>query len=129
MGDEHHLGWKKLLEGYPWFSKEDQYPIRAYSEFMPPPRLGQRPYGEIDISLFPENDDYGWNISEVEEAYELQPGLTNLAHQIVREIVELGQGKPAHRISGHQGRNLVDNPYWPPELGVNKLASCLKRNM
>jgi hypothetical protein len=111
-------GWKKLLEGYPWLSKTERYTIRAYSEFMPPPRLGQRPYGDVDSSLFSDDDDYGWNISEIEEAYELQPGLVNLAHQIVGEVVELGQGKGAYRIFGHQGRNLVNNPYWPPELAA-----------
>jgi hypothetical protein len=30
-------GWKRLLEGYPWFDREGAYPIPAYSEFMPSP--------------------------------------------------------------------------------------------
>lgn len=33
-------------------------------------------------------------------------------------IVELGQGKPSYRISGYRSRNLVNNPYWPPELAA-----------
>lgn len=115
MKNKEPDGWKKLLEGYPCLSKTDRYPVQAYSEFMPPPLLGRRPYGDVDASLFPDDDDYGWNISEIEEVYELQPGLVNLAHQIVGEIVDLGHGKPAFRIGGHQGRNLVGNPYWPPE--------------
>lgn len=118
MPDEGLKGWRQLLCGYPWFSKENQYPIQAYSEFMPPPRLGKRPCGEVDTSLFSEDDDWGWNISEIEEEYELKPGLANLASQIINEIVELGQGKSAYKIAGHERRNLVDNPYWPPELAA-----------
>ena len=41
-------GWKQLLAGWPWFEGEGSYPIAAYSEFMPPPRLSRRPYGTID---------------------------------------------------------------------------------
>jgi hypothetical protein len=118
MNSKDLIGWRKLVEGYPWFSGEGRYPIPAYSEFMPPPRLGRRPYGEMDVSLFAEDDDFGWYVSEVEEEYELQPGLTSLAHQIVSEVTELGQGKPAYRIVGHQRRDLVDNPYWPPDLAA-----------
>ena len=112
------IGWHKLVEGYPWFSALDKYPIPAYSEFMPPPRLGRRPYGETDFSLFVDDDAFGWNVSEIEETYELQPGLTNLADQIMSEIIELGRGQAAHRIAGHQRRNLNNNPYWPPELAT-----------
>jgi hypothetical protein len=31
-------------------------------------------------------------------------------------ILKLGKGLPQHYISGHGGENLVNNPYWPPEL-------------
>ena len=116
MGKAEPVGWQKLLRGYPWFSGKGRYPIPAYSEFMPPPRLGQTPYGDVYISQFVKDDPFGWYISEVEEEFELQPGLSNLANQIVKQIVELGQGKPAYSIAGQAGRNLVDNPYWPPEL-------------
>jgi hypothetical protein len=118
MTEEGLAGWRKLLSGYPWTLKDGRYLIPAYSEYMPPPLVGKRPYGEVDASLFSDDDEYGWNISEVEEEYELRPGLANLARQIVGEMVELGQGKPAYRIGGHHGRNLVDNPYWPPELAA-----------
>jgi len=33
-------GWKRLLAGAPWFRGRGKYTIRAYSEFLPPPRLG-----------------------------------------------------------------------------------------
>ena len=112
-------GWPSLLAGYPWFEGERAYPIPAYSEFMPAPRLGRRPLGEEDTSIFDPSDDFGWQISEQEEQYELGPGLANLANQILRELVELGEGKPAWHIAGHRGRNLVDNPFWPPDLAAH----------
>ena len=103
MGKAEPVGWQKLLNGYPWFSGKGQYPIPAYSEFMPPPRLGQSPYGNLDISPFVKDDPFGWYISEVEEEFELQPGLQIIANQIVKQIAELGQGKPAYNIAGQNG--------------------------
>jgi hypothetical protein len=111
-------GWKALLEGYPWFTGAGHYPLPAYSEFMPAPRLGRRAYGEVDAPLFSEDDLYGWHIPEMQQEHELQPGLPSLAQQIVESLVKLGQGQPAYDISGHQGRNLVDNPCWPPDLAA-----------
>ena len=116
MAQESAVGWLKLVEGFPWFTGEGRYPIRAYSEFMPPPRLGMRPYTETDVSLFTETDPFGWNITEVEEEFELRVGIAELSRKIEDQLVELGEGKPATRIAGHEGRNLRDNPYWPPEL-------------
>ena len=116
MSKTDFVGWKKLVKGYPWFSGKDQYPIPAYSEFLPPPHLGHSSYDGLDDSVFEEDDLFGWHVSEVEEEHELQPGLSSLAHQIVEEIIKLGQGKPAYRIAGQQGRNLEGNPYWSPEL-------------
>jgi hypothetical protein len=118
MDSINSTGWHKLVEGYQTSSAQAQYQIPAYSEFMPPPRLGIRPYGEIDTSLFSDDDAFGWSVSEIEEEYELKPGLANLAQQIMNQIVELGTGKPAHHIAGHNRRNLADNPYWPPDLAA-----------
>ncbi len=125
MNEADSAGWKKLEKGYPLFSGKNQYPIPAYSEFMPPPRFGQSLYGEIDNSHFVEDDPCGWNVSEAEQELELQPGLSSLANQIVKQIVELGQGKPAYSIAGQMGRNLIDNPYWPSDLA--KQAGKLSR--
>jgi hypothetical protein len=118
MVESDSAGWKKLLTGYPCFSGKAQYPIPAYSEFMPPPRLGLTPYGERDDSVNAEGDPYNWYVSEVEEEHELQPGLANLAHQILEEIVKLGRGQAAYHIGGPQARNLLNNIYWPPELAA-----------
>jgi len=45
---------------------------------------------------------------EIEEELELQPGLSMLANQILRQIVELGQGKPAYAISSQKEHHLID---------------------
>ena len=110
--------WKKILAGYPWFEGAGRFPLPAYSEFMPPPRLGRRPYGAIYSALFSADDPYGWRVSEIEQEYELNPGLENLARQILGQLVELGRGLPAHHIAGHNRRNLENNPYWSPEIAA-----------
>ena len=76
-------GWKQLLAGAPWFQRPGAFPVEAYSEFVPPPRLGPKPYGTTGIDPRPERDLFGWNITEYEEAFELRPGLEMLAHRAV----------------------------------------------
>jgi hypothetical protein len=85
----------------------------AYSEFMPPPRVGRKPYGAEDPLLFRADDPVGWHISEYEELMELRPGLEHLAGELIRAMEHLGNGRSAHGI----GRAKLDgNPYWPSEL-------------
>jgi hypothetical protein len=115
---ENLTGWLKLLEGYPWFNCKDCYPIIAYSESMPPPRLGRKPYGKTDHRIFDEADPWGWKISELEENYELKPGIEHIGQQIMNNIIKLGKGLPRHQIGGHGGENLINNPYWPAELAT-----------
>jgi hypothetical protein len=114
-------GWKRLLDGAPWFEGEGAYPIEAYSEFMPPPRFGPKPYGTWGVNPLPADDPFGWKVTEYEEAFELRPGLEALAHGAVHAMVHLSKGDPAHGIS--RGK-LANNPYWPPELveAAGKLA-------
>ncbi len=112
------VGWPRLLEGYPWFGREGQFYLPAYSEFMPPPRVGRLPYADSDRGGYAGADAFGWPVSEAEEAWELRPGLEHLAKLIMNELVHLGQGLPAHYIGGHGGVNLQDNPYWPPQLAA-----------
>src|SRR5947209_4509712 len=109
-------GWHQLLDGYPWFAGKGRFPLTAYSEFMPPPRLGRSPYGATDLLATPDPDPFAWHVSEFEEEYELRPGLEHLAQQVVGAMTRLGQGKPVYPIAGHQHANLTDNPYWPAEL-------------
>lgn len=109
-------GWQKLTAGHPWYNCEDCFPLPAYSEFMPSPRLGISLLGNLDNSLFAEDDPYGWRITEMEEEYELKPGIEHVGQQIMNNLIKLGKGLPEHYIHGHGGQNLKDNPYWPPEL-------------
>ena len=118
MSDTERSGWQALMEGFPWFAGRGQYPLPAYSEFMPPPRLGRKPYGDREGLPFSDDDPFGWAITEVEEELELRPGLEHLAGEIVGALVRLGEGKTEFRIPGHKGRNLLNNPFWPPELAA-----------
>lgn len=115
MNTSDAFGWKRLIADYPWFEGTGSYPIPAYSEFMPPPRLGLSQYGSVD-TVFSEDDPYGWHVSEVEQEFELNPGLDKIAGEILGQLLELGRGLPAHHIAGHRRRNLEDNPYWPAEI-------------
>jgi hypothetical protein len=124
MAENKSIGWKKLMDGYPWYNCEGCYPLPAYSEFMPSPLLGRKPLGEVDSELFDENDPYGWHITEMEEEYELRPGIVHVGNQIINNIIKLGKGQKENHIQGHKGMNLKDNPYWPPELSF-KAGSLL----
>lgn len=114
-------GWNTLLEGWPWFAGLGRYAINAYSEFMPPPRLGHRPYGSEDALLFQSEDPLGWHVTEYEEGLELDPGLTTIAQLILEKMIHLASGRPDHSIPE---ADLETNPYWPRLLAdhVGSLA-------
>ncbi|MGD0582749.1 MAG: M28 family peptidase [Bacteroidales bacterium] len=116
MTEKQYEGWQRLMDGYPWFDCDGCYHLPAYSEFMPSPIIGRKPLGETDPEVFSEDDLYGLKISEMEEEYELRPGIAHIGHQIMSNIVKLGLGQTEHHIHGHGGKNLIDNPYWPDEL-------------
>jgi hypothetical protein len=108
-------GWKQLIPEAGWCTGPGRYPIEAYSEFMPPPCLGVKPYGNEppDTQLFHDDDPFGWYVHEFDEARELRPGLRQVAEQIVPKVSGLLGGKHEHGIAG---RDLDDNAYWPKEL-------------
>lgn len=106
-------GWQQLLAEESPFRASGKYPITAYSEFMPPPRLGRKACGRVDSLLFAEDDPWGWHVTEYEELLEIQPGLTQLARHLLASLHHLGRGEPAHGISRNK---LAGNPYWPEEL-------------
>ncbi len=116
MEKTDQIGWAKLLEGVPWFNCDGCFPLPAYSEFMPPPKLGRKPLGDIDSMLFSAENPFGWNISELEEENELRPGLNHAGRQIMHHIINFGKGLSEHHIPGHGGQNLMNNPYWTKEL-------------
>ena len=69
-------GWHRLILCLDVFRGEGKYPIAAYSEFMPPPGLGRKPYGDgtPDPFLFDPADPFGWQVTEFEEELEMRPG-------------------------------------------------------
>lgn len=111
-----NVGWHAFMQGYPWFKGAGNFPLPAYSEFMPPPRVGINLFGEVDRRIFVESNPYGWGVPEVQEEYELKPGLASIAAQTMLQLRELGLGRHALRLGGPGGRNLQNNPYWPDEL-------------
>ncbi len=106
-------GWKKLFAGSRGCQGEGAYPIPAYSEFMPAPRVGLHPYGNRPSGFFSAQDPWGWPVTEYEEAFELQPGMKDFARHILGSLVRLGRGENAHGISRSK---LAGNPCWPDEL-------------
>ncbi len=106
-------GWKQLLAGQTWYRGPGRCPIAAYSEFMPPPRLGRKPYGQIDALLLADDDPWGWHVTEYEQAFELRPGLQLVARELLGALGHLGRGEAAHGIAHNK---LEGNPYWPDEL-------------
>ncbi len=124
-------GWHQLLKDYPLHHHFNECTIKAYSEFMPSPKVGISPMGEIDYSIFSNDNEYAWGISEIEEETELKPGMEFIGKKIFEQIFHLGMGLPVHHIAGHARQNLLNNPYWPKELSektghlINEKFVCL----
>jgi hypothetical protein len=106
-------GWEALLEDSDWARGPGKFAIAAYSEFMPGPWMGIKPYGTQPRPVRDPEDLHGWLISEHEQAFELRPGLEIIARELIKEIMHLGQGLPTPRIGK---LHLKDNPYWPTDL-------------
>ncbi len=119
MNKAQSIGWQKLVGGYPWFEGEGNFPLPAYSEFMPSPRLGCNMYGDIDRMLFADDDLYGWRVPEIEEEYELRPGLAQIAEQVLGYMVRFGRGEFVRGLIGLDRRLLEGNRYWSPELDAH----------
>jgi hypothetical protein len=108
-------GWSQLIPET-GLRGPDAVRIPAYSEFMPPPRVGWKPYGsaQVNVHTFSDDDPFGWKVHEFDEALELRPGLYNIARQLLTRLKRLQDGKPDTGLPRHVSRN---NPYYPEELG------------
>jgi hypothetical protein len=111
------VGWRRLLPSENCCRGEGNYRIDAYSEFLPAPRVGWKPYGPqpIDGGLFSPDDPWGWRVSEFEEAVELRPGLCSIGAQVINKLGRLLDGDPE---TGLPKLHLTSNPFWPPELAA-----------
>src|ERR1700733_7782443 len=105
-------GWSQIeLEARGAWRRRGSFPCRAYSEFMPPPQIGIKPFG---LWKDPEiaSDEHSFAITEYERYQELVPGLERIADPLVCEIEKLVRGD-THAFSSTL---LENNPAWPKEL-------------
>jgi len=129
MGERPLHGWRALTDGFPWFEGPGRFPLPAYSEFMPPPRLGLTPYGGLDATLFAENDPYGWRVQEVDEVHQLLPGFQDVANQVMAHLLKFMADPSSVYVAGPNGRNLKGNPYWSPELAAHGAELARRRHV
>ncbi len=102
-------GWDLLLRDLP----DRIGPILAYSEFMPPPRIGWRPYDRLQPAPRVPGDPFGWLITEREQAQEIRPGIEHIGHEVLHRIQRLHKDLSAKGISLNK---LKGNAYFPPDL-------------
>jgi len=109
-------GWTQIeREAAGAFEGEGRLPLPAYSEFMPAPYIGIKPYAttraEGACTARATGDD-ALEVTEYEVAHELAPGLVRVAEHVAYEIAKLVRGEP-HSLS----RTLLEgNAAWPSEL-------------
>lgn len=106
-------GRERLFSDLPDVRGAGRFPIAAYSEFMPAPRVGWRPYDAAPPQSCGCTDPYAWQVSEREEIFELQPGLQHIARAVLNALIHLDREQPAQGLAREK---LVNNPYWPREL-------------
>jgi len=97
------------------FHGEGSFPLRAYSEYMPPPYVGIKPYAPERAhaaATFGCGDASALDIDEYELAHDIEPGLDRIADHLVLELGRLVRGEP-HALSQTL---LAKNPAWPAEL-------------
>ena len=110
-------GWPSLIPSDNPFRGDGRFPLAAYSEFLPAPRVGWKPYGghAPDPDLFAPDDPHGWQVGEFEETLELRAGLVQVGRQILHKLARLTDGDPD---TGLPALELAENPYWPAELAA-----------
>jgi hypothetical protein len=113
-------GWTKLIPGEEGLQGSGAIQIDAYSEYLPPPRVGWKPYGPVPLNtqVFSPDDPFGWKVHEFDEALELQPGLHQIARQLLTRLKLLQDGNPETGLPRHVSDN---NPFYPPELAATDL--------
>jgi hypothetical protein len=111
-------GWSLLeAEARDAFVGAGRFPLRAYSEFMPPPYVGLKPYEPsrsraTRACTSRASDDLALDITEYEQREELAPGLDRIASLLVTEMTRLARGT-----SRLLSRTLLEgNPAWPAAL-------------
>ena len=112
----HLASWSWIAaEAKDAFVGSGRFPLRAYSEFMPPPYVVLKPY-QLERAVQPTaaeaGEEHSLAVSEYEQAQELEPGLQRIATHVLGELGRLLRREP-HALS----RELLrDNPAWPAAL-------------
>jgi len=96
-----------------------RFPLRAYSEWMPPPYVGTKPYAPWQR---PVVATHGLEVDEYEQAHDLVPGLDYIAAQVVADLARLVRGEP----HGLSRTLLTGNAAWPDELAAAARAGQLR---
>ncbi len=73
------------------FKQYSQYPLMAYSEFMPSINFTCRAQDGMTKGFFQKDVPLEFPITEYEEAFELQPGLESIALQILKALSHLSR--------------------------------------
>jgi hypothetical protein len=110
--------WERLeAEARQAFVGLGRFPLLAYSEQMPPPRVGLKPYRSTRARREQRAADF--EISEYEQAHELRPGLERIATRVLGELAKLLRGEATDL-----SRTLLErNPAWPETLA----EACRRR--
>jgi hypothetical protein len=106
-------GWDKLLTDVPRYGGAACFRMMAYSEMIPPPLIGWRPYGANHPAPRSPENPFAWLVSEREQVFELGPGLQLIAREVLHALARLDREQPSRGIS--RGK-LEGNCYWPKEL-------------
>jgi hypothetical protein len=100
------------------FAGEGRFPLPAYSEFMPAPYVGIKPYAPTRAARATTAavaGDDALDVTEHEQAEELEVGMAEIATQVLRELDRLLGGKP-HDLSASL---LAGNGAWPEALATS----------
>jgi hypothetical protein len=116
MSPQRLHGWSRIVaEAQHAFAGAGRFPLPAYSELMPPPYVGIKPYVprlEEAAATAQASETSSLDITEYEQTQELAPGLARISGRIIEAIVKLARGG-SHDLSRTL---LADNPAWPPAL-------------
>ena len=121
MGD----AWEQIeAEALDAFRGPGRFPLRAYSEFMPPPFVGLKPYAPSRAeapTTFPVSAGDALDIDEYEQVHHLEPGLDRIAEHLLHELGRVARGEP----TALSRAMLESNPAWPAELAAAAQAGQL----
>lgn len=109
------------------FHGEGNFPLRAYSEYMPSPYVGIKPYAPEranGAATFGCGDASALDVDEYEQAHDLEPGLDRIADHLVLELGRLVRGEP----NTLSQALLAKNPAWPAELAHAAKEGKLKHD-